>query len=182
MRTTALLSLALLAACASTEDHHEHQAGAAPDHDAAPSARTLAQFESLKGLSGDWYQPDGSGAPEGEVVLNYRVSSGGSAVIETVFPGQQHEMVTAYTLDGPALVLTHYCALGNAPRMRAVEEGDAGEVHFVCAGVGNAPDHDALHMHDAVFRFEDDGRLHSVWTVWGEGALGGSQNFDLVRG
>jgi hypothetical protein len=175
------LSAALLAlvSCASTSDEASVATEAAVG---VPSELTRAQFAELCGLAGDWYLVGEDGQPAGEVLLSYRVSSGGSAVIETTFPGQQHEMTTVYSFDGPALVLTHYCAIGNAPHMVALEEGDASEVHFECESVGNARAHDDLHMHDAVFRFEEDGRLRSVWTLWGGGELGNSEHFELVRG
>jgi hypothetical protein len=169
--------LLILAACAATPVETPAESVAA-----APSELTLAQFGQLRGLQGDWYMIGADGAAEGDVLLSYRVSSGGSAVIETTFPGQEHEMTTVYTLDGRALVLTHYCAIGNAPHMVAVEEGDASEVHFACESVGNAGSHDDLHMHDAVFRFQGDGRLRSVWTLWGGGKLGGSEEFELIQG
>ena len=171
-----------LAACAATADGAELRTAPVDPAPSAPSEVTLARFERLKELAGDWYEVDAAGEPTGEIVLNYRVSSGGSAVIETCFPWEPHEMLTAYTLDGGDLVLTHYCALGNAPRMRAVAGGDGSEVHFECDGVGNVASHDELHMHDAVFRFEGDGRLRSVWTLWSEGQLGGAEAFELVRG
>ena len=173
------LAVLTLASCASTSSEGSTAADEAP---AAPSELTRAQFQQLCGLAGDWYVVGEDGEPAGEVQLSYRVSSGGSAVIETTFPGAEHEMTTVYTLDGAELVLTHYCAIGNAPHMVAVEEGDASEVHFQCESVGNARSHDDLHMHDAVFRFEGDGRLRSVWTLWGDGKLGGSEPFELVRG
>ncbi len=42
-----------------------------------------------------------------------------------MYPGMEHEMTNMYTLDGNTLVMTHYCAGGNQPRMRAtgVENG-----------------------------------------------------------
>ena len=46
-----------------------------------------------------------------------RTTGGGSAVTETLFPGTAHEMMSVYHMDGDDLVLTHYCAGGNQPRM-----------------------------------------------------------------
>ena len=56
---------------------------------------------------------------KGDLVARYAVTAAGSAVVETVFPGTEHEMVTVYHADGSDLVLTHYCMEGNQPRMRA---------------------------------------------------------------
>src|SRR6516165_1621351 len=77
------------------------------------------RLEALKGLAGDWVEVGKDGKPTDRVVSSIRVTSAGSAVLETLFPGTDHEMVTLYHLDGAELILTHYCMMGNQPRMRA---------------------------------------------------------------
>src|SRR5262245_31867917 len=71
-----------------------------------------AAFAELKKLAGDWVQADKDGKPTGQVVWTIRVVSNGSAIQETIFPGNPKEMITMYHMDGPELVLTHHCALG----------------------------------------------------------------------
>ena len=88
---------------------------------ALASDAATARFDHLKALAGQWTMIGG----DGSVAVTYRVTAGGSAVIETLFPGAAYEMVTVYTIDDGALVLTHYCAEGNQPRMKAVTGGDA---------------------------------------------------------
>ncbi|MCK7511304.1 MAG: hypothetical protein MZV70_49445 [Desulfobacterales bacterium] len=51
------------------------------------------------------------------VSVTYRITANGSVVLETLFPGTDHEMLTLYHLDNDRLGLTHYCAMGNQPRM-----------------------------------------------------------------
>ena len=63
-----------------------------------------------KGLHGD---------DEHEVRVVYKVTSGGSVVVETIAPGTEHEMITVIHPDGDSLLLTHYCMLGNQPHMKA---------------------------------------------------------------
>jgi hypothetical protein len=76
-------------------------------------------FDRFRALAGEWVAAEDSEmVKKGDLVARYEVTSGGSAVIETVFPGTPHEMVTVYHADGEDVVLTHYC-LGNQPRMRA---------------------------------------------------------------
>ncbi|MEZ6019293.1 MAG: hypothetical protein R3F17_04090 [Planctomycetota bacterium] len=38
---------------------------------------------------------------------------------EIMFPGQPFEMTNVYRLDGNDLCVTHFCAVGNQPQMRA---------------------------------------------------------------
>src|SRR5882762_11523952 len=94
---------------------------AAPAEAAAVPARPAsASLERLKTLAGEWVAAeDGDMAKKGDLVARYAVTASGTAVVETVFPGREHEMVTVYHDDGPDLVLTHYCMEGNQPRMRA---------------------------------------------------------------
>ena len=85
-----------------------------------PAPRAPAALERFKALAGEWVAAeDGEMTKKGDLVARYAVTAGGSAVVETVFPGSPHEMVTVYHADGPDLVLTHYCVEGNQPRMRA---------------------------------------------------------------
>ena len=39
--------------------------------------------------------------------------AGGTAVLQTIFPGAPEEMLTVHYTDGDQLVATHYCMLGN---------------------------------------------------------------------
>lgn len=106
-RGLALLALAAIAGCAYFEGRGDRGAG------------TAALFEEVKKLEGRWQTPDADkdGKPDGVVV--YRVTSGGSAVEETMFPGMPQEMVTVYNQDGGRLAMTHYCMLKNQPRLEA---------------------------------------------------------------
>ena len=68
-------------------------------------------------------------------------TAGGSAVQETQFPGTPMEMVSVYHLDGADLVMTHYCVLGNQPRMKADPKSPADKIHFTFAsGTKVAPE------------------------------------------
>src|SRR5437868_11062744 len=84
-----------------------------------PPRPTNSGLETMKKLAGTWLAADKDGQPTDQVVSIIKVTAGGSAVHETLFPGQPHEMVSSYTVDGPDLVMTHYCVLGNQPRMKA---------------------------------------------------------------
>ncbi len=106
-RIAGLAALVLFAAALALSAPPDSTAKAAP-----------AAFERFKALAGEWVAAeDGEMAKKGDLVARYAVTAGGSAVVETIFPGQAQEMVTVYHADGPDLVLTHYCMEGNQPRM-----------------------------------------------------------------
>jgi hypothetical protein len=81
-------------------------------------ART-ALLDTVKSLEGTWETAPVEGQKH---VTEFHVSSRGSAVREIMDPQGDHEMTNMYHLDGNSLVLTHYCAAGNQPRMVATEK------------------------------------------------------------
>ena len=80
-----------------------------------PASDAAAAFARLKSLAGEW---EGN-TEKGKVRLSYEVISGGNAVAEHESGGEMPAMLTVYHLDGNRLLLTHYCAAGNQPRMEA---------------------------------------------------------------
>jgi hypothetical protein len=70
-------------------------------------------------LANTWLAADEDGEPTDQVVSIIKTSGRGSVVHATLFPGQPQEMDSVYNVDGPHLVMTHYCALGNQPRLKA---------------------------------------------------------------
>jgi hypothetical protein len=138
---------------------------------------TTARFEKLKALAGDWTKSDGDGTVE----ASYRVTAGGTAVMETLFPGTPHEMVTVFTVDRGVLVLTHYCAAGNQPRMKALKGGDANGIEFKFDGGGNIKSPKDGHMHEASFAFKDADHLTSKWQFYKDGKPGELKEINLVR-
>lgn len=160
-------SALLLGACASSGLHA-----------ANPDAR--AQFERLKQLAGTWSTP--RPADVGNDTVRYTVTAGGSALLEEMFPGDPNGMLTLYHLDGPDLVLTHYCSAGNQPRMRALPSEPDGTIPFAFDGGTNVdPDRDG-HMHALRVRVDGPNAARAEWTY----NLGGKPDhttvFELKRG
>jgi hypothetical protein len=104
------------------------------------------------------------------VVSIIKVTAGGSAVHETLFPGQPHEMISIYTADGPDLVMTHYCVLGNQPRMKADLNSQPNQIVFRFAGGSNLNPAKDRHMHEATVTIVSDDRIEVKGTGWENGA------------
>jgi hypothetical protein len=146
------------------------------------AATTNAQrLEALKRLAGDWVQLGEDGKPTDKVVSSIRVTSGGTTVQETLFPGTDHEMVTMYHLDGADLVLTHYCMLGNQPRMRAEPGTNANTIVFKFVGATNLKSSDDHHMHQATLTLDGRDHFKAEWVSCKEGKSCHQVRFDLVR-
>src|SRR5206468_3961253 len=136
---------------------------AEPAPPAAGPKPTSAAFERFKGLAGEWVAAeDGEMSRKGDLVARYALTAGGSALVETVFPGSAHEMVTVYHADGDDLVLTHYCMEGNQPRMRAKNPTGSRLDFALDGGTGIDPKIDR-HMNSASLEFVGPDELRSVW-------------------
>jgi hypothetical protein len=153
-------------------------AGAPAATTTRPSSPALERF---KALAGDWVSADDNEmAKKGDLVARYTVTGAGSAVVETIFPGSPHEMVTVYHADGPDLVLTHYCTEGNQPRMRA---RDVTGTRFDFAFDGGAnidPQHDR-HMHSASVELVSADEIRSAWNELADGKPVFTANVHLLR-
>ena len=130
----------------------------------APARPTSAPLERFKTLAGEWVAAeDGDMVKKGDLVARYAVTASGTAVVETVFPGSEHEMVTVYHADGPDLVLTHFCMEGNQPRMRAKDvRGSRFEFEYD-GGTNIDPGRDR-HMHTALLELLGVDEISSEWT------------------
>lgn len=138
-----------------------------------------AAFEMMKGLAGDW---QGTAAGEAGAEVDYRVTGNGSVVMQTQFPGTEHEMISMYHLVDGELVLTHYCSSGNQPQLKLdPAASNEGELAFVFAGGTNLDPQKDSHIHQAKIRIGEDGGLEEVWTGYSEGKAAHDMVFDLAR-
>lgn len=145
----------------------------APAAAAAPAAAGVldarAALERLKALAGTW-EGTTSGPEAHPAKSVFSVTAGGTAVMEKMFAGTPHEMVTVYFLDGSALRATHYCSAGNQPQMRFdARASTADDLRFAFdGGTGFDPKKD-LHVRTARFKFSPDGALTEEWEFRNEG-------------
>jgi hypothetical protein len=133
---------------------------------AGEKAGSQPALERMKKLAGTWVAVGEDGKPTDQVVSVIKVTAAGSAVHETLFPGQPHEMVSIYTRDGDDLVMTHYCALGNQPRMKADPKSPANQIHFQFAGGSNLDPKKDKHMHEGTITFIDEDHLEWKGVAW----------------
>jgi hypothetical protein len=145
----------------------------------SPGVDAKAAFARLGTLVGDWE----TATSRGKVHVKYELISAGTALVERVtFESNVPPMETIYHLDGDRLLLTHYCMLGNQPRMQArFYDAEAGELRFEFLDITNLANSGAGHMHNATFRFTDENRLAAEWEFFEEGKLKNTEAFEFVR-
>jgi hypothetical protein len=130
--------------------------------------KAAAAFEKLKTLAGDWQSKSTKGWTEKE---SYQVIAGGSVVMETSYGAHPNEwMATMFHMDGPNLMLTHYCVARNQPRLRATEiSDDLSQMTFTFLDGTNLPSRDKGHMDKLVMRLEGKDSFFSRWTWYQDG-------------
>ena len=145
---------------------------------APPAADCLARLQSL---AGDWSGTVKEGDTAPTVRVTYRLVGNGSAVVEDLFPGTPHAMMTVYHLDGDRLVLTHYCAMKNQPHMMLDPASTATEFIFTFAGGTNLTPGHGSYMDSGWIRFIDADTLEAEWRMLTDGKPVGTNRFYLKR-
>ena len=130
---------------------------------AAEPVKAADAFAQLKSLAGTWsghaMTVDGPAT-----TVDYRLTAGGTAVMETLFGGTPHEMLTVYTLNGDDVVATHFCGAGNQPIMKldkAQSTPDRLVFSFVSVGGDHAKDHP--HVHNGFLHFTGANQMEATW-------------------
>jgi len=141
-----------------------------------------SELERFKHLAGDWVgKMSEDGKQWHDATARYAVTSAGTAVVETLGPGTEHEMVTVIHPEGKDLGLTHYCGIGNQPHMKASAGGSGNSVEFQFVGATNMKSDKDMHMHSVTFTFIDNDTLRTVWTNYDDGKKAGTAIFELKR-
>jgi len=110
-----------------------------------------AAFERLSTLVGTWRFTAPSGKHQS---VAYRLTAGGSTLVETWTLGSGRESMTLYHLDGSDLIATHYCPQGNQPRLVLKPAGDATLLSFEFKDGTNLQAPGASHQHHFWLRFD----------------------------
>jgi hypothetical protein len=160
----AAVAVAIGSAVAAPTGKHEHPAPA-------------ANLGALADLAGEW---EGKNSEGQATRLTYRVVSDGTALVETLGVGEEETMVTVYHPDGEGLMLTHYCAVGNQPRMRSEKPMAGGTVRFAFVDSTNLKSPAAGHMHSLALTLKDRDHLRQEWT-WMENGKERVETFEFAR-
>lgn len=142
---------------------HEH----VPATASAPSEAQKA-FEMLKTLAGTWEGTLTTVPPMEEmagtrVKVMIRVTSRGNAIMhEMTIDGIPDNPISMLYLDGEHLILTHYCDIGNRPRMAGNLSPDGKTITFEVLDISGSTERG--HMSDTVFTVVDATHHIEEWT------------------
>lgn len=134
-----------------------------------------AGFATLKGLAGQW-----EGKAEGQTgqtqTITWKLISAGSVMMEEL----PHEsMVTMYHMDGNRLLMTHYCAAHNQPRMTAEVSADGKTIAFDFLD-GTNLSKTGGYMRSMVLTVKDQNHITEKWTFLQDGKEK-AEVFELTR-
>ena len=138
-------------------------------YDAASAMAFLAT------TSGDWasgsgqYEHGGVAPAGNRSTVSVKTKAAGSAVVHTYAQGTPGEMETIFHMDGDQLLLTHYCALQNAPVLKFVKSNNPGELKFEFLGGTNFDPKVDAHLHESTFVIKDKDTIEQRSTVFANG-------------
>lgn len=123
-----------------------------------------AELERIKALSGKWTgTSQDQGAEAKPVTVTYQVTSGGTAVVETLDPGTSHEMVSVYHDKAGKLSLNHYCMLGNEPELDLKNSSDT-TIALDMSAESHAALAKEMHMHSLTVTLGAN-EITETWTA-----------------
>jgi hypothetical protein len=142
-------------------------------------AQTDAQkaFAAIKAMPGTW---EGKGEDGQPLQVSFKVVSGGTAVMSEIQSDHAHDMVSLFNMDGSRLLLTHYCSMGNQPRMQASVSPDGKTFTFNYVDATNLASPDAGHIQKMVLTLVDENHHTENWTFVDHGKEV-NRFFDLHR-
>jgi hypothetical protein len=140
---------------------------------------TQKSFDQLKTLTGSWEGKNSQGKP---LQVVFRDTAGGSALMSEIIGEGHEDMISMIHLDGPnRLLMTHYCGVGNQPRMAATVSPDGKTYTFNFFDGTNLASPDAGHMQRVVFTISDANHHTEDWTFNAGPGKEMKEFFDLQR-
>lgn len=144
---------------------------------ALAQADAQKSFDQLKSLAGSWQGKTSMGEP---VQVSFRLTSAGSALMSEII-GHGEDMISMIHLDGAnRLLLTHYCAVGNQPRMLASASPDGKTFTFHFLDATNLDNSQSGHMEHVVIAVLDPNHHTEEWNFTDHGKEH-KEVFDLTR-
>ena len=126
-------------------------------------------FEKMRSLVGEWEGTIDMGQGPQTITTQYRLTSAGSALVETTFDGHPHEMMTIYHDDSKKqLTMVHYCAEHNQPKM-TLTKSDGNRIELNLAKDADINVASESHMHAVVIEFTGKDEIVQHWTSYADG-------------
>ena len=146
-----------------------------------PRIKPPARFEQLKQLVGKWEGTEAAPGEKKKIAVEYALTSAGTVLMEKLFPGKPHEMLSLYHGDKGRILMTHYCALGNQPRMKLAKSDDPNVLKFVFLDGTNMKSLKDPHMHQLTLTLSGKDKLTHEWVFFEDGKKQKIVRFEFSR-
>jgi hypothetical protein len=138
-------------------------------------------FEKMKQLVGVWEGTTDMGKGMVAIKATYELTSAGNAIIERLFVGSPHEMVTVYYDYNGRLNMTHYCSLGNQPHMELMNPGETNMLFVLSEKNPNLVSLKETHMHSLNISFDNKDNITHTWSLYENGEKKSETVIKLTR-
>jgi hypothetical protein len=128
-----------------------------------PATDGSEAFARMRLLVGNWQGPftwTGARVDTGHMTATYHLTGNGTTLVEDLGDGAKPAMTSMYHLDNGDLRVTHYCGVGNQPRLKASGIDLASNIiRFDFVDITNLPEPDAPHVHGLTVHVVDADHL-----------------------
>ena len=145
------------------------------------SATHSKNFEKMKELVGVWEGTMDMGKGMVAIKATYELTSAGNAILERLFVGLPHEMITVYYDYNVKLVMTHYCSLGNQPHMELVNHGENNLLFVLSEKNPGLSSVKETHMHSLNISFDNKDHITHTWSLYENGEKKSDSVIKLTR-
>jgi hypothetical protein len=149
-----------------------------PNH---PSPTMPKNFDMMKSLTGTWEGTTQMHGKEQMTTMTYELTANGTAIKETMMPNTPQEMLTMYYAEGNQVTMTHYCAMGNHPKL-TMKKADPTMMQFELAPSNNGlKSKKEPHMHALTITMMSPDQMKQEWTSFENGKKKEVTTFTLNR-
>ncbi|MEZ0393284.1 MAG: hypothetical protein ACAH59_13780 [Pseudobdellovibrionaceae bacterium] len=137
------------------------------------SGSASSSFDFLKALKGKWaIQFEGKPIP---VEMTYDEGSKNSIVTE-----QFGKELSVFYIDGDDLLMTHFCNIGNQPRLKLKPNTLSNLIEFETFDITNVKDESSPHVKKIIYKIIDN-KNFDLEIVWKKGAILESEKYSLTK-
>ena len=133
----------------------------------------------MKALVGTWEGTTKMEGKEMPIKVTYALTSGGTALVETMGPGSPMEMITVYANRGNNVNATHFCMLGNQPEMKLKKSG-GDQFVFEMDGTKGISNKKEMHMRGVTLTLTGN-KLKQDWSNYKDGKKGDHAIFEFTK-
>ena len=138
-------------------------------------------FEKMKELVGIWEGSMDMGKGTVAIKATYELTSAGNAILERLFVGHPHEMITVYYDYNGKLAMTHYCSLGNQPHMELMNRSENNLLFVLSEKNPGLSSVKETHMHSLNISFDNKDTITHTWSLYENGEKKSDSVIKLTR-